>query len=1199
MPMTATDPLALVRDPRLSPHATSALPVWLWADGATEILWANPPGAAVFGETAPAALAGRTFEPGDPAAQQIARLAGALPQGSAARLERLRGFGAGVGRMLVCRCARIALPGGRSGILVAAAEPAGPSLSLAERVRRLFAGNESAFAAFSPDGALLQAGAAARPYLGSAMTLADAGAGALATEAQANGHAAGDTTSGTVTVERIGTGNATILLATFAPSEAPAVAEPAQAEAPTPVMTAAEPAAAVEAEVAPPQAVDVPSAEPSGEPEQPAGITQDIPTGEEATPLSPEAPDTPEAPAAEAESAAAPTVPEPIHEVAATADETAPVAAIDAPPAAIEPTPIEAPIVPAAEPVAVEAPPPAPERRYPLRFVWQTDAEERFTFGAADFVELLGPSAATVLGRPWSEIAAALALDPDGRVARALASRDTWSGIAVAWPVDGSPERLTAELSGLPVFDRDRAFRGYRGFGVCRDVARMNAIAAARQTPTVPPVETVAETPPVREEPAAEIPAEPAPPEADIGTPAPTEQAAAPEAAADQPAATDAAPTPDTDEAPAPERRPQLTLVPAAENVVPFRTATPPAEKRPTLTPVERTAFQDIAKALGGRPEGDASQPDAAGEPAPAATDASQPPPAAEQPAAAALEPIAEQAPQPIPSAYAAGAEIPSVAALAAAKSERAVLDRVPVAVLVYRGERLLYANHTLLDWTGYENVDAIAAAGGIERLFAEPGVAELGEPGGSGKTLAITTRRGAALPVEARLFSMTWAGETALLLVLTSAEAQERVRAAEHALQATRERVAATEQAVAEIEERVGDAEKALHSADERLRMSELALRAAEAATRELESVLDTATDGVIVVSRDGVILASNRSVEALFGYDSRELSARSFVDLFAQESQRAAHDYLAGLTRPGVASVLNDGREVIGRVAQGGLIPLFMTIGRIADGTDKFCVVFRDITQWKRAEEELTNAKREAEKASSAKSDFLAKVSHEIRTPLNAIIGFSEVMMDERFGAIGNDRYRQYLKDIHASGELVISLVNDLLDLSKIEAGKLELNFTRVELNDVVQQCVAIMQPQANRERIIIRTSLSPTLPPVVADERSVRQIVLNLLSNSIKFTGAGGQVIVSTAVTDQGEEVLRVRDTGIGMTEKELETALEPFRQVATSGRTAAGTGLGLPLTKALAEANRASFTIKSAVEAGTLVEIAFPPNRVLAE
>jgi signal transduction histidine kinase len=205
----------------------------------------------------------------------------------------------------------------------------------------------------------------------------------------------------------------------------------------------------------------------------------------------------------------------------------------------------------------------------------------------------------------------------------------------------------------------------------------------------------------------------------------------------------------------------------------------------------------------------------------------------------------------------------------------------------------------------------------------------------------------------------------------------------------------------------------------------------------------------------------------------------------------------------------------------------------------------------------------------------------------------------MEERFGPVGNERYREYLKDIHTSGGHLLSLVNDLLDLSKIEAGKLELSFASVSLNALTQQCVAIMQPQANRERIIIRTSLPSTVPQIVADARSVRQIVLNLLSNSIKFTGAGGQVIVSTALNDDGEVALRVRDTGIGMSEKDLAAALEPFRQLATSVNGAAGgTGLGLPLTKALAEANRARFHIKSAPKAGTLVEIAFPANRVMA-
>jgi signal transduction histidine kinase len=171
--------------------------------------------------------------------------------------------------------------------------------------------------------------------------------------------------------------------------------------------------------------------------------------------------------------------------------------------------------------------------------------------------------------------------------------------------------------------------------------------------------------------------------------------------------------------------------------------------------------------------------------------------------------------------------------------------------------------------------------------------------------------------------------------------------------------------------------------------------------------------------------------------------------------------------------------------------------------------------------------------------------------------------------------------------------------MDLSKVEAGKLQLSFTDVDLNEIVQGCVRVMQPQANRERIIIRTSLMPELPQVVADVRSIRQIVLNLLANSIKFTPPGGQVIVSTQRADSGEVLLRVRDTGVGMTEAEIAAALEPFRQLSTTARiTGAGSGLGLPLTKALTEANLASFSIKSNANGGTLAEISFPATRVLA-
>ncbi|ACK52363.1 PAS/PAC sensor signal transduction histidine kinase [Methylocella silvestris BL2] len=370
----------------------------------------------------------------------------------------------------------------------------------------------------------------------------------------------------------------------------------------------------------------------------------------------------------------------------------------------------------------------------------------------------------------------------------------------------------------------------------------------------------------------------------------------------------------------------------------------------------------------------------------------------------------------------------------------------------------------------------------------------------------------------------------------------------------------------------------------------------------RELNAILDTAMEGVAVIDSAGRIKSLNRSGEALFCYDKAEVAGEPFTVLVAPESRERALAYFEGLKSNGVAEVFNDGREILGLTRQGGQIPIFMTLGKIgssaASGIDqRYCALLRDMTHWKKVERELDDARREAERASALKSDFLAKVSHEIRTPLNAIIGFAEVIMEERFGPIGNARYKDYLKDIHSSGSLVMSLVNDLLDLSKIEAGKMDLSFEAVDANRIVTECVSIMQPQASSARVVIRLSLAPQLPHIFADERSVRQIVLNLLSNAIKFTQGGGQVIVSTALNDENCAALRIRDTGVGMSEGDLKVALEPFGQ-APRARGSGGTGLGLPLTKALVEANRASFSIKSKVQDGTLVEVAFLPARVVA-
>jgi PAS domain S-box-containing protein len=486
------------------------------------------------------------------------------------------------------------------------------------------------------------------------------------------------------------------------------------------------------------------------------------------------------------------------------------------------------------------------------------------------------------------------------------------------------------------------------------------------------------------------------------------------------------------------------------------------------------------------------------------------------------------------------------------------VLERLPIGILVHREGRILFANRFMRELAGYDDTARTMSEGDLAGLFQGYSDQSLAEEGGA--PLSLTGRTGESIPVDMRVSEAEWDGEPAQLMLVRKASD--------------------------------GDA-------TQRLRNTEMDLRHRESRMRELEAILDTATDGVIVLDETGRILSMNRSAEALFGYDQREVVGNAITVLLAPDSHIVALGYLENLRSPGVASLLNDGREVMGRERQGGTIPLFMTMGRLNDGPDrKFCAVLRDITAFKKAEGELVSAKRAAEEASAQKSDLLAKISHEIRTPLNAIIGFAEVMLEERFGPIGNERYKEYLRDVHASGAHVISLVNDLLDLAKVEAGRLELSFTSVNLNDLVGACFALLQPQAARDRIVMRTSFAPKLPPVVADERSVRQIVLNLVSNAIKFTDAGGQVIVSTALTDRGEVAFRVRDTGIGMTEAEVEAALEPFRQLATS-RKRGGTGLGLPLTKALVEANRGSLQISSHLNEGTLVEVIFPPTRVLAE
>ena len=257
---------------------------------------------------------------------------------------------------------------------------------------------------------------------------------------------------------------------------------------------------------------------------------------------------------------------------------------------------------------------------------------------------------------------------------------------------------------------------------------------------------------------------------------------------------------------------------------------------------------------------------------------------------------------------------------------------------------------------------------------------------------------------------------------------------------------------------------------------------------------------------------------------------------------------------------------------------------------------IISRDISERKRHELEVLTARDAAETANRTKSQFLANMSHELRTPLNAVIGFSEVLKDEIFGPLGSPRYDEYARDVHDSGLHLLELINDVLDMSKIEAGKYELHFESVDLEEVMDTSIRLVRLRALEAGVIVEKMLENGPPTIAADRRAIKQILLNLISNAVKFTPAGGNVLVSASSC--GDRVLlRVLDTGIGIPEEDLPRLARPFEQVRAGehGGMRSGTGLGLALVKALTELHGGEMRIESRVGTGTVVTVELPVNR----
>jgi two-component system, cell cycle sensor histidine kinase PleC len=254
--------------------------------------------------------------------------------------------------------------------------------------------------------------------------------------------------------------------------------------------------------------------------------------------------------------------------------------------------------------------------------------------------------------------------------------------------------------------------------------------------------------------------------------------------------------------------------------------------------------------------------------------------------------------------------------------------------------------------------------------------------------------------------------------------------------------------------------------------------------------------------------------------------------------------------------------------------------------------------IAELEQAKLNSDEARRRAEGANLAKSRFLATMSHELRTPLNAILGFSEVMKAELFGAHAVPAYKEYASDIHSSGQHLLMLINEILDLSRVEAGRYELKEEAVSLPGVVEECRHLLALRAKNRAITVSESLDGELPRIWADERAIRQVTLNLLSNAIKFTPQGGEIMIKVGWTAGGGQYLSIRDTGPGIPEEEIPVVLSSFGRGSMAQKNAdEGSGLGLPIVRGLVELHGGEFKLMSKVREGTEVVVIFPPERVM--
>ena len=365
------------------------------------------------------------------------------------------------------------------------------------------------------------------------------------------------------------------------------------------------------------------------------------------------------------------------------------------------------------------------------------------------------------------------------------------------------------------------------------------------------------------------------------------------------------------------------------------------------------------------------------------------------------------------------------------------------------------------------------------------------------------------------------------------------------------------------------------------------------------LASIFEVSEVGIVVTDERGLIVRVNDSFLRTYGWTRDESVGAQFVDFVAEDEREK--------TRINHKKFLSVGVRSTGEVKMlrkdGGIANILFTSATLTLSQNRKYLVttVMDITLRKRMEHFLRVAKEQADAANHAKSNFLANMSHELRTPLNAIIGFSELMMKETFGPVGNEKYKEYTVDIHMSAEHLLSIINEVLDMSKIEAGRLELVEEALDIRKMIDSVCRMMVSKIFASNIDIVQQVDDDLPPVCADYRLMRQTLINLIANAIRYSPKDGKITILAKMDKKsGGLLMSVEDQGVGISEDKIHKALEPFGQVDDNSDMRdlhrQGTGLGLPLAKAMVEMHGGSLEIQSESGKGTCVQIMMPEKRI---